>query len=286
MSIFPLVSVHSLMPALHSFHRVETVSRTYEGTGIGLALTLELVKAIGGTLEVVSQFGKGSTFSVRLPRGSRHLDKSKITSTAIEPIELPPRAQYELSVVSEASSWPQRTPSVVSSSADITSPPLSAPASSVSSSTIEDPFLPSTLLNLSGSVVLLADDNDDLRRYIAGALAKAFKVVQVSNGQDALDYAIRNPGLGLIVSDVQMPRLDGPGLLRALRSNPSTALIPSEFPFLSLLRQPLELTHCIFSHIPISSRWSGSESRSFAARSGRLSRQCNFVLSRGIALIF
>lgn len=86
----------------------------------------------------------------------------------------------------------------------------------------------SSLLNLSGSTVLLADDNDDLRRYIAGALAKAFKVVQVSNGQDALDYALRSPP-ALIVSDVQMPRLDGPGLLRALRSNPTTALIPSEY---------------------------------------------------------
>jgi len=45
------------------FHRVQSSSQMTTGTGIGLALTLELVKLIGGQLEVDSDFGRGSTFT-------------------------------------------------------------------------------------------------------------------------------------------------------------------------------------------------------------------------------
>jgi signal transduction histidine kinase len=51
------------------FHRVESTSRGQEGTGIGLSLGLELVKTHGGTLNVESECGIGSKFSVKLLRG-------------------------------------------------------------------------------------------------------------------------------------------------------------------------------------------------------------------------
>lgn len=180
------------------FHRVEAVSRTYEGTGIGLALTLELVNTIGGNLEVESELGKGSTFTVRLPRGSMHLPSDRIRSNheanAREP-PLPPRAKYDLSIIEEASSW------------QVLRAAPSPAVSASSSSRGDDSFLGNAnLLDLQGSTILLADDNEDLRRYIAGTLSKAFKVVQVTNGQDALEYALQNPP-SLVVSDVQMPRL-------------------------------------------------------------------------------
>lgn len=50
------------------FHRVKgTEGRTYEGTGIGLSLVQELVKLHGGTIDVKSTLGKGSTFTVAIP---------------------------------------------------------------------------------------------------------------------------------------------------------------------------------------------------------------------------
>lgn len=52
------------------FHRVAgTTGRTYEGTGIGLALVQELVRLHGGTIKVESVEGQGSTFIVSIPRG-------------------------------------------------------------------------------------------------------------------------------------------------------------------------------------------------------------------------
>src|SRR6185295_10268219 len=56
------------------FHRVEGArSRTHEGTGIGLALTHELVRLHGGTIDVESGVGEGTRFAVRVPGGSAHL---------------------------------------------------------------------------------------------------------------------------------------------------------------------------------------------------------------------
>src|SRR5205085_8338436 len=73
------------------FHRIEGQrGRTYEGTGIGLALVQELVRQHGGELVVQSPTGQGTTFTVRIPLGSSHLPTDRIsaprtvTSSAID----------------------------------------------------------------------------------------------------------------------------------------------------------------------------------------------------------
>ncbi|MFY0578187.1 sensor histidine kinase [Cystobacter fuscus] len=70
------------MPRLFErFHRVETTrGRTYEGTGIGLALVQELVRLQGGSLRAESVEGRGSAFHVELPFGHAHLDPARIDS--------------------------------------------------------------------------------------------------------------------------------------------------------------------------------------------------------------
>jgi len=61
------------------FHRVPSSrARTFEGTGIGLALVRELAKLHGGTVQVTSSLGRGSTFTVGIPLGKDHLPANRI----------------------------------------------------------------------------------------------------------------------------------------------------------------------------------------------------------------
>jgi signal transduction histidine kinase len=63
------------------FHRVpQTLGRTLEGTGIGLALVHELVKLHGGEVRVDSVLYEGSCFTITIPFGSSHLDPNHISA--------------------------------------------------------------------------------------------------------------------------------------------------------------------------------------------------------------
>ncbi|MFQ5676678.1 MAG: ATP-binding protein, partial [bacterium] len=64
------------------FYQVDgTSTREHEGTGIGLALTKELVELHKGTIEVRSEEGRGTEFIVRLPLGKEHLQEDEIVDT-------------------------------------------------------------------------------------------------------------------------------------------------------------------------------------------------------------
>jgi PAS domain S-box-containing protein len=68
------------------FHRVEGAKgRTYEGSGIGLALVQELARLHGGIVTVESEYGKGSTFRVSIPAGKSHLRSSRLAARALRP---------------------------------------------------------------------------------------------------------------------------------------------------------------------------------------------------------
>ena len=74
--------------------------------------------------------------------------------------------------------------------------------------------------------VLVADDNADMREYLARLLRTAgYQVATVTDGQAALD-AVRAGAPDLVISDVMMPRLDGLGLVAALRADARTAAVP------------------------------------------------------------
>jgi DNA-binding response OmpR family regulator len=73
--------------------------------------------------------------------------------------------------------------------------------------------------------VLIADDNSDMRGYLARSLGAHWRVELATDGLAALDAA-RSSLPDIIVSDVMMPGLDGYALLRALREDPRTRLIP------------------------------------------------------------
>ena len=145
------------------FHRVEGAKgRTQEGTGIGLALVQELVKIHHGTLEVTSEEGVGSTFTVTLPKGDNHLPQERIWATK-RPASSAIRAD---SFVEEAVRWlPEQSETV----ADVV-----APASL-------DSMIPETWGRISeGELIVVADDNAGhaglLSPVAAGTLSRPHRI--------------------------------------------------------------------------------------------------------------
>jgi signal transduction histidine kinase len=200
------------MPNLFKrFYRVaNTRSRTYEGSGIGLALVNELVKLHGGSLRVESVLGHGSTFIASVPLGQDHLASGQLggdrpmSSTAVG------ATPY----VEEALRWLP-----------------DAPSSAVEDLLSSDDLLPVPCPPVAGAAsasrprILVADDNADMRQYLVRLLSERNAVEAVPDGHAVLAAARERPP-DLILSDVMMPRLDGIELLRALRADPALKEIP------------------------------------------------------------
>jgi signal transduction histidine kinase len=191
------------------FHRIEgTQARTYEGSGIGLALVQELVKLHGGSVRVDSVLGQGSKFTVTIPRGTAHLPADRIqaarsmTSTAIGA-----KVYAE-----EAERWlPDER------GAEITPAPLPTMDTLGRSSPAQSPA--------HRELIVVADDNADMRQYLRHLLEDRYHVESVADGQQALE-ATRRLRPALVLADVMMPRLDGFALLRAIRDDMAVASVP------------------------------------------------------------
>src|SRR5262249_55539827 len=73
--------------------------------------------------------------------------------------------------------------------------------------------------------ILVADDNPDMREYVVRLLSQRWRVEAVADGQAAFEAATAAPP-DVVVSDVMMPNLDGIALVKALRAQPSTSMVP------------------------------------------------------------
>jgi signal transduction histidine kinase/DNA-binding response OmpR family regulator len=191
------------------FRRVEGArGRSIEGSGIGLALVQELVRLHGGTIAVQSEPGQGSEFTVSLSFGSAHLPADRIGKASGQTAG-GTRAQ---AYVDEAMSW------LADSSRE-------ADAGELAGLSSEIPAI-NSIQGAGGQRVLIADDNTDMRRYLQKLLQTAgFAIDAVGDGEQAL-AAIRQRRPDLVLSDVMMPRLDGFGLLAALRADAELRDIP------------------------------------------------------------
>ncbi len=187
------------------FHRVEGASgRSFEGSGIGLALVSDLVQLHGGTINVASAPGHGTTFTVELPLGSAHLPAEQVEEAA-EASVVPLRAA---AFVEEALRWVP-APATGNAQEEV--------VRDLSLGMDRAPVVPGT------HHILLADDNADLRNYIARLLRERGHAVEtVADGEAAL-AALRAHRPDLLITDVMMPRLDGHGLLQAIRPRSGAA---------------------------------------------------------------
>ena len=204
------VSAEELPRLFERFHRVEGAKgRSFEGSGIGLALVQELIRLHGGTITATSEPGQGTTFTIDLPLGTAHLPADRIAREGGWDRSVDARSYLE-----DALRWSGGPPAEIVAAAN------DAP------STAE-----ATGAGRGGGFgaarsILLADDNADMRDYVARLLeTEGYKVRATADGLEALEAA-RTAVPELILTDVMMPRLDGFGLLRAVRDDPVLAGVP------------------------------------------------------------
>lgn len=192
------------------FHRIaNSAGRTHEGTGIGLSLVNELVQLHGGTINVDSVEGEGTTFTVNLIAGKAHLPQNHVVTQAVQHSG----TGVQQAFIKEAYSLLQEE--LGESNADSTQT-----AGDISTS--QDHSVHKE------THILVADDNADMRAYLKRLLDPYFTVQLAANGQEALTQ-INKRMPALVLSDIMMPVMDGKALLQQLRGNESTERLPVIF---------------------------------------------------------
>src|ERR1700722_12701685 len=168
------------------FFRAESAhGRSVEGTGIGLSLVRGLVDLQHGSIEFASELERGTTVTIRLPR-----------SVGGRPVGHSPAGLLGNPYVVEADQWV--TP-LATSSQD------AAPDGR--------------------ELVLIADDNADMRTHLERVLSAHWRTVLVADGQEGIETA-RKLRPSVIVTDVMMPRLNGFEFVAAIRADPALAATP------------------------------------------------------------
>lgn len=175
-----------ILHVFNRFYRSANGKRSSEGSGIGLALTKELVELHGGWITATSSNEGGAEFRVMLPVGEWNLqdvfkneDKPNRETLRYNELEL---------IEGEQSGRVKGK--------DVTLP-----------------------------LVLIAEDNTDLRKFISDTLKDKYRILEAENGAIALEMA-REFGPDLLVTDVMMPEMDGYELCESMKKDPTTSHIP------------------------------------------------------------
>jgi DNA-binding response OmpR family regulator len=178
----------------HVFDRFYQVdgshTREQEGSGIGLALTKELVELHHGDIHVKSKVGKGTEIVLVFPLGREHLTTEEIVETPME----------------------TRRP---------------GPASGTSSTVGPDQRVPDDMDGRADErpLVLVVEDNADVRAYVWEHLRQVYRILEAPNGAEGFQEA-REQIPDLVISDVMMPGMDGYEFCRMLKLDEKTSHIP------------------------------------------------------------
>lgn len=193
----PGISEEDLPRVFERFFQVVGSERRREGgVGIGLALAKELTELHGGELSVRSTPGRGTTFSLSLPKGREHFRPEVIERR----ISLSPSAPG------------RRVDDLVTDSEYVT------PVPDAAVSPIAD-------TGLRGRRILVVEDRDDLRSFIAALLSEEHTVLEAADGETALAIVKREQP-DLVLSDVMMPGGSGTDLCRRIKRDPTMGNVP------------------------------------------------------------
>lgn len=176
------------------FERFYQMENGHEGSGIGLSLVQRLVELHHGQITLVSEVGKGSTFSIYIPQDKSAYSTEELLGGSREPEE-------------------QRV--------------YSTNAHDVYVDDTEIVELDSSEREESGKhgTILIVEDNEELRQYLSNGLSVQFNLIEAENGQKALEL-LKDNDVDLILSDVMMPIMDGVKLCKLIKQNLRTCHIP------------------------------------------------------------
>ena len=190
------ISQENLPLVFKRFYRIESEEAfKISGSGIGLALTEELVKTHHGEIFVKSSLNEGSTFEVQFPCLEQEYSTSEITDSQDEGLNIHEQVALlntEFLVTEE----------------------------------VKDETQDERLVKDSNKhTILVVEDNKDLRRFMAHRLREQYTVLEAEDGAVGIDLAEKHAP-DLIISDVMMPNVDGLELCASLKNNLSTSHIP------------------------------------------------------------
>ena len=168
-------------------YRAENAEKSREkGTGFGLLQVQRIVKILGGKISVQSEEHQGTTFTITLPRT---FEQPEIIPESDDPVNH----------------------SFDGAHSHLDSPEQSGIALKKDKQT--------------GDTLLIVEDNETLRYYLRQTFDEEYRVIDVANGQEALD-SLKNEYPDLILSDVMMPGIQGDELCGMVKDNPETSGIP------------------------------------------------------------
>ena len=191
----------------HLFERFRqaegSANRSYEGSGLGLALVKELVELHGGQVTVESVYGQGTTFSLWLVAGNAHLPTQQVLET---PTELnTSRASVELADLELVST----TDNIENITINL-SPSIDTQDSALKTQ----------------HSILVVDDNPDLRTYVSEIFRRnGYHVQTARNGSEGHSRA-KEIIPSLIVTDLMMPLVSGLEMIQMIRKEEKLKGIP------------------------------------------------------------
>ena len=207
----------------HIFDRFYQAESTYEnqrqGTGVGLALVKELVQLHHGKIDVYSHEGKGTEFIISLPMGEGHLQPGEIIE-AVDRVVLGEAKEHEAGLKPGIPAGIDLQAAELADLAQLEETVDEADTGIAAGAAPGNGPLPP-----GKEIILVVEDNPEVRGYIRGELEPGYEVIEAADGLGGIAKAMEIIP-DLVISDIMMPGCDGYKLCRTLKKDIKTSHIP------------------------------------------------------------
>jgi signal transduction histidine kinase/ligand-binding sensor domain-containing protein/CheY-like chemotaxis protein/AraC-like DNA-binding protein len=185
------ITRENLEQIFERFYQVEgNSSQAWQGSGVGLSLTKNLLDIHYGNIHVTSEKWQGTTFTVAIPIEKDNYNTNEIVDSL--------HAENNfIAPLNSLSDWQSETKKSDNKNTGTTKK----------------------------TTVLIVEDNADVRLYIKNEIGNTYNVLEAENGAEAVLIAKKHH-IDLVVSDIMMPVMDGLELCKHLKTNLDTSHIP------------------------------------------------------------